>query len=201
LARDDLPTVAEARHSLRSSPALKTDFPPAPAQPRQVTRPVEEEGTELAIISVETLPSQAAESGSELVAPTTPDPRAEHLIPQPVGAPASASDAAASREPSGGLAAVLKQQFRAAIKAVFKRTASPQPRARRRRSGESVGAFRLAARRLLKPIIRLPVVAQSFGFLNDILPWLHLWESNETSENDIAAGAFEMGDNHTSPHP
>lgn len=201
LARDDLPTVAEARQSLRSYPAFKIDFPLAPGQPRPIMRPVEEEGAELAIKSVETSPSQAAESGSELVAPTVPNPQEEQSIPLPVVAPTSASDAAASRRHAGGFAAVLKRQFRAAVKAVFKRTASPQPGARRRRSGESVGAFRLAARRLLKPIIRLPVVAQSFGFLNDILPWLNLWESNETSENDIAAGAFEMGDNHTSPHP
>ena len=182
LARDDLPTVAEARQSLRSSPAPKIDPPPAPAQPRPVTRRVEEEGTELAIIRVETSPSQGAESGSELVAPTVPDPQAENLIPQPAGAPASASDAAASSKPSGGFAAALKQQFRAAVKAVFKRTASPQPGARRRRSGESVGAFRLAARRLLKPIIRLPAITHAISFFNDTLPWLHLWESNDTAE-------------------
>jgi hypothetical protein len=201
LSRNDLPTVAEARLSLRSYPALKIDFPPAPVPPRPMTRPVEEEGTELAIISGETLRSHAVESGSELVAPSVPDPQAEHSIPQPAGTPASASDAAGSNRHPGGFAAALKRQFRAAVKAVLKRTASPQPIARRRRSGESVGAFRLAARRLLKPIVRLPMITHAIGFLNDTLLWLHLWESNDTTENDIAAGAFEMNDNHTSPHP
>jgi hypothetical protein len=201
LARDELPTVEEVRQSLRSSPAPNIDLAPAPMQSGRLAQSVEEEGRELASINVEILPSQIAESESERVAPSAPEPRAEHSILEPVAALTSVRDTAASREHPSGFAAVLTRQFRAAVKAVFKRIVSPQPSARRRRSGEPVGAFRLAARRLLKPIVRLPMITKAVGFWNDTLLWLHLWESNVTTDNDLAAGAFEMDDNHTSPHP
>jgi relaxase-like protein len=95
---------------------------------------------------------------------------------------------------------VLKKQFRAVVQALVKRTPSPRTQARRRR-GETVGGFRSAARSLLRPIIRLPGVSQTIAFLHDTIPWLHLWDWNETAEHDITAEPVGTEGNPLSPHP
>lgn len=182
LARDDLPTVAEVRKSQRFTPAPKVDLEPKPTPTRRADSEVEE--------------------GSRPTSSSAGDPVpivADCTILEPIDVPISGNQVPASKEQRGGFAEILRREFRAAVKAIFNRTPSPQ--ARRRKSGETVSAFRLAARRLLRPIVRAPVIAHAVGFLNDTLPWLHLWEWNQTTENDLGAGAFDADDNHPSPHP
>ena len=96
---------------------------------------------------------------------------------------------------------VLKKQFRALVQALIKRAPSPQPQARRRRRSETVGSFRLAARSLLRPIIRLPGVSQTIAFLNDAVPWLHLWDWNEAAEHVLHDEPTSTTGDHLSPHP
>lgn len=177
------------------------DLLPVPelALPRQPS-PVEEAAAQFASTSAE-VPVPLAEAAVSDLLPSASEARAEPAISEPVAAHTNVTSITKGRDHSGGFAAVLKRQFKAAVKAVFKPTPSPQPQARRRRSGETVGSFRVAARRLLRPIIRSPIIGHAVGVLNDALPWLHLWEWNDTAENDSAAGAFEADDNHPSPHP
>jgi hypothetical protein len=107
----------------------------------------------------------------------------------------------APRQKSAGLADVLKKQFRAVVQALVKRTPSPQSQARRRRRGETVGGFRSAARNLMRPIIRLPGVLHTIAFLNDVVPWLHLWDWNETAEHILDDEPTSTTGDHLSPHP
>jgi hypothetical protein len=102
---------------------------------------------------------------------------------------------------SVGLAVALKRQFRAVVQAIVKRAPSPDSHARRRRRSETVGSFRSAARSILRPIIRLPGVSQTIAFLNDTLPWLHLWEWNEVAGQDLREEPGGREGNHLSPHP
>jgi hypothetical protein len=106
-----------------------------------------------------------------------------------------------ARQKSAGLADVLKKQFRALVKALVKRTPSLQFQARRRRRGETVGSFRSAAHGLLRPITRLPGFSQTIAFLDDALPWLHLWQWNEAVEQDLTEEPGGREGNHLSPHP
>jgi hypothetical protein len=137
--------------------------------------------------------SEAAPPKPAPLVSTETDPARNHAEPE-VGNEQSTS------QKSAGLADVLKKQFRALVKVLVKRTASPRPQARRRRRGETAG-FRSAARGLLRPIIRLPGFSQTIVFLNDTLPWLHLWEWNETAEHDFTKEPGGREENHLSPHP
>jgi hypothetical protein len=131
-------------------------------------------------------------------------------LPPPAAIQARAHEPGEQAKPTGavgkearspGLAASLKRKFRATVRALFKRTPSPQPQARRRRTGETVGTFRMVARNLLRPIIRLPPISRAVEFLNETLSWLHLWEWNETTDHDSARETPNGDDNHLSPHP
>jgi hypothetical protein len=200
LVRDDLPTIEEGRQSLRYHPARNADFELHPIQPRRVN-PEVGHGTELATSSANSPGPQSEGRGCEQVSPTAPEPLPGRAIPQTVDASTGGTHVAANKDHSKGLITALKRQFRAVANSVFKRMSSPQPHARRRKSGEAVGTFRLAARRLLKPIARLPLVAPAVGFLNDLLPWLHLWEWNEIAHHDATLGTVTSDDSHHSPHP
>ena len=102
---------------------------------------------------------------------------------------------------SSHLACVLKRQFRAVMTALTRRAPSPQPQIRRRGgTGEMVRAFRLAARNLLRPIARLPVISQATAFLHDTLAWLHLWGWNENAnDHEACEGTGAREENHLSP--
>jgi hypothetical protein len=95
----------------------------------------------------------------------------------------------------------LKRQFRATVRALLKRTPSPQAKARRRRTEETVGTFRMVARNLLRPIVRLPAISRAVDFLNETVPWLHLWEWNESTDHDFPGETPTGDDNNLSPHP
>lgn len=201
LSRDQLPTVEEARHSLRSLQAPKITINAEPVPPRPVGPSNDEEGALSANTSKE-IPVQPVEDAAhDFVYPTAPSEEIELPISRPFDAPAGGANTGKGREKSGGFTAALKRQFRAAIRALIKRAPSPQPQARRRRTGETVGTFRLAARSLLGPIISLPAVSRAVGFLHDTLLWLHLSEWNEIADHDAAGGTVTRDDNHHSPHP
>lgn len=201
LQRDQVPSVDEARQALRSGRQAKVTLDTEPVAPRPPSRSVEEKGT-LLVNTITEGPAPSIEETVRCFVHLPPPAEAIELpIARSVDAPPGAANTAKGSENSGGFAAVLKRQFRAAIKALFGRTPLPQPQPRRRRSDETVGIFRLAARSLLRPIIRVPAISRAVGFLNDALPWLHLWEWNETTTYDNTGGGTNKDDNHLSPHP
>jgi hypothetical protein len=200
LSRDQLPTVEEARQSLRSMQAPKV-LMAVELAPEPTIRPADEDAVRLADGDTDRSAQSREEAVSDRIQPTACEDQVQGPIPTAVDAPASTNEATQSNAQSRGFAAILKRQFRLAVRALFKRTPSPQPQPRRRRSGEAVGSFRLAARNLLRPIIRLPVVSRTVGYLQDALPWLHLWDWNETADHDSGGEASVRDDNHLSPHP
>jgi len=107
------------------------------------------------------------------------------------------------REPkrnARSLGGALRAKFREVMKRLADRAPAPAARARRRSSGETTGAFRLAADAILRPISQLPFVAHAAAFLYDAFTWLHLWERNEdTDQHDVTAGLSGSDDNHLSP--
>jgi Relaxase/Mobilisation nuclease domain len=200
LSPDRLPSVEEARGSLRTGGAPRSSMTEIPG-PRPVGRQHKEGEIQFmrvgapAPVSPSIPPSTPAQS----LRPDLPPPTA---IPACVHEPATPPGATGNEAQSRRLGASLKLHFRATVRALFKRSPSPQPQTRRRRTGETVGTFRIAARNLLRPIVRLPAVARAVGFLNDALPWLHLWEWNEVPDQDFAANAANGDtDKHLSPHP
>lgn len=99
--------------------------------------------------------------------------------------------------PKQSLGQAIRLKFREAMKRLVDRAPAPKPQARRRRGGEAVGLFRLAARSILRPVSRLPIVSQTIGFLQDTLTWLHLWHPFD--ESAVHTDANPAGDNHLSP--
>ena len=138
---------------------------------------------------------------ANVVLPEQPHPRPSPATAVPVVEPLKTIEASGNKAQLLGLAASLKRRFQATVKALFKRTPAPQPQARRRRTGETVGTFRMVARDLLRPIIRLPPISRTMGFLIETLPWLHLWEWNEINDHDFTSETKNGDDNHLSPHP
>jgi hypothetical protein len=134
-----------------------------------------------------------------------PPVAAEPVIPASVPANTVAAIPRQTDNPGAGadprrLSAFLKSHFRALVKALTNRAESPQPQARRRRRGETAGAFRLAATAILRPISRLPFVASATAFLRDTLTWLHLWEWNESSDkHDVSNDPGDSDNNHLFP--
>jgi len=100
------------------------------------------------------------------------------------------------------LCEVLKRQFRAVVRALTHPAPRPVPKRRRRRE-EAVGAFRLAAWKILRPITRLPAISQATAFVQDTLTWLHLWAWNDNADKN--PGLEESGSreekNQLFPHP
>lgn len=199
LTRDQLPTVEEARQSLRS--AVAPQLPVSMHIPKPVTKQPEEEPVQFTVIGTEAQVASSEEDVASLVPPAEPDVQPPTPLPAPVEELMKARDPTRNKEQASGCAAHLKGQFLASAKALFKRTPLPQSQARRRRTGETVGTFRLVARNLLRPIIRLPLMSRAVGFLNEALPWLHLWEWNEIGDHDFAGGTTTRDDNNHSPHP
>jgi hypothetical protein len=196
LSADRLPTVEAARLSLRGGRS-HIDAAVAPA-PQRVAHLAEEEIAALTN-SVPAPSAPSTEAEVHLVLPAILDDQ-PGPIPEPIDVTAITPEPAASRNSSQKFTEVLKRQFRAAVQALLKRMPVPTPRQRRRRTGDTVRSFRLVARNILKPIIRLPVISHAVGFLNDSLPWLHLWEWNEFDDHD-SGGSSPRDDNHHSPHP
>ena len=99
-----------------------------------------------------------------------------------------------------GFGETLKKQFRELMKKLTH--PSPAPTPRHRRGGETADAFRVAAKRTLRPVRRLPVVSQAIGFVEHALAWFHLWEWNENPESDDTFEAQgDREENYLSPRP
>jgi Relaxase/Mobilisation nuclease domain len=199
LSPGQLPSVEEARKSVRKGgvPCASTSQLP---EPRPIGKRREEGRVQFAMvgerapISPSILPGTSIQSFRPDLPPST-------AIPEPPHEPAQPTRATGNKAQSRGLTAELKRQFRMAVNALFKRSRSPQPQTRRRRTGETIGTFRMVARNILRPIIRLPAVSRAVGFLNNTLPWLHIWEWNEVQDQDFKADGAIDTDNHPSPHP
>jgi hypothetical protein len=199
LSRDQLPTVEIARQSLRGP---QTSHTPVIATPllQGPTRPVVEEAIQHTTTYL--LKSQASPCKDlpDFVLTPEPDPAATPTS-ETVGDQLKTPDITPNEDRARGFASSLKRQFRAAVKALLKRAPPPKPQLRRKRNGETIGSFRLVARNILRPIIRLPPVSRAVGFLNDTLPWLHLWEWNDIDDYDGANADGNREDNRLSPHP
>lgn len=104
--------------------------------------------------------------------------------------------------PPHRLVNALRQKFREAVTHLMRRPPTPQPGGRRRRTGETVGAFRRTASRLLRPVLRFTRVSAGVVFLQDALDWLHLWDGHDPAQ-DYAAheNSRDTEDNHLSPRP
>jgi len=93
-----------------------------------------------------------------------------------------------------GLAARLRDQFRAVVKQLTARDSAPHPTSRKRRRDEIGGNFGKAALGLLRSVARIPPL----HFLDptwEPFTWLHLWEYNSRASTDFHQ------DRSTSPPP
>ena len=102
----------------------------------------------------------------------------------------------------GGSAAVIRQHFKAAARAVLQHDDdAPKPR---RRSEETTGkAFSVAAKSLLRRAVQVP--ADAYGtaslFLAQTLEWLQLWEANDIEESGALDDDYNTQQNcGSSPH-
>jgi hypothetical protein len=100
-----------------------------------------------------------------------------------------------------GLGENLKRLFRKAVKAVTQREPMPQPKSKRRRSGETDKAFRMVVKEitLRRAVSRLAERARHFVW--DTLHWLHLWEWNGTEEFEDVHHDNPDANSDFSPHP
>jgi hypothetical protein len=104
------------------------------------------------------------------------------------------------QKPSG-LVQTLKDQFRAVMK-VLTRAPEPRPQARRRTGEETGGAFRAAAKSVLRRAVRLPVIAYAAAFMWDTLDQLNPWQGQDANANEMAEDFHSTEQhNHLSPHP
>ena len=194
-----LPSVEEARRLIRKGELLRASTSQLP-EPSPVGKRREEGPIELRSVGAGAEVSHTALPETQLLSHAAALPPAPAVQACSVE-PTKPIRAIGNEAKSHGLAASMKRQFRAAVSALFKRTPSPQPQGRRRRTGETEGTFRMTARYLLRPIIRLPAFSRAVGFLSDTLPWLHLWEWNEVPDQDFATNTASDTGNHLSPHP
>jgi hypothetical protein len=212
LQRHPLPSVEEARRSVlgqqeknyRSTHRRRLPVnEPVQPKPRNRAKNLEDASSDSQQRSLSPPPDNRLADESEPAPPAI----AGRLLPASapaatVGAVPERTNGPNTEAGSRRFSTFLKSQFRALVKALTKRPESPQPHARRRRSGETAGAFRLAARAILHPISHLPFVAPAAAFLYDVLTWLHLWEWNEsTDDHDVSCGPGRSENNHLSPRP
>jgi hypothetical protein len=197
-ARDHLPSVEEARGSLHMRTTQHSSIIQTPV-PRQASKQCEEGKIQSSEIgpSLEVSPSITQVA---LILPPEPGLAPGPAVAAVVEEPIRAGEGTRQKAKPRGLAAELKRLFGVAARALFNPISSPQPQTRRR-TDETAGAFRMVARKLLQPIIRLSPGFHAVGVLNDILSWLHLWEGNETADHDSAEVTPHGDDSHLSPHP
>jgi hypothetical protein len=84
-------------------------------------------------------------------------------------------------------AATLKEQFRRLAQFLTPREApAPKPLQRRRRTEETGGGFKLAARQIMRRAVRLPAAAYAaVAYLSDTLDWLNLWHQADQLHDDF----------------
>jgi hypothetical protein len=87
------------------------------------------------------------------------------------------------------------------VKALTRREPAPEPKPKRRRSGETDKAFRMVVKELTlrRAVSRLAERARHFVW--DTLHWLHLWEWNGTEEFGDADQDASHTNSDFSPHP
>ena len=99
------------------------------------------------------------------------------------------------------IAGTIRRLFRDVAKAITRALDAPQPKIRRRRSGEDArDPFPAVARKMARRAATQtqPHVAASIC-LSETLDWLHLWH-NDAAASGYPGGAFDMKSNHLSPH-
>jgi hypothetical protein len=90
--------------------------------------------------------------------------------------------------------------FRATAKAVTRIAAEPQPKTRRRRSGEdSRELFPVAARRHIRRVQATHVYATASIFLSETLDWLNIWHPDNSHNSTWDGGNSDTKSNPLSP--
>jgi hypothetical protein len=80
------------------------------------------------------------------------------------------------------------------------RTPAPQPKQRRRKE-ETRGGFRLFARKITRPTVRLPAAAyEAAAFLWDTLDWLNPWHHGAANNGELNEDLHYTEPNHLSHH-
>jgi len=101
------------------------------------------------------------------------------------------------------LGATIKERFRQLARSLTPREApAPQPTLRRRRTDETRGGFKLAARQIMRRAVRIPAAAyETIAFLSDTLDWLNPWHSGDESNPGEFNESFEpIPQQHLYPH-
>ena len=93
-------------------------------------------------------------------------------------------------------AGTLRRQFRECVNRLTGHSPAPQPKPRRRRTGDTGRAFKVTAMRIMRRTVRLPVMAYAVASMWDTLDWLNPWECNDT----FSTNEFGNGFHHTEPH-
>lgn len=101
-----------------------------------------------------------------------------------------------------GFAAAIGEKFREAMRTLTRRLEGPRPNRRSGRAGDSVSAFRRAARRMLRPVLTLPKITSGVTFVMETLAWLHIWECSHATHQDATEQNLRTADdNCLSPRP
>jgi hypothetical protein len=97
-------------------------------------------------------------------------------------------------------AEALKKQFRDLARMLTKPADAPEPKARRRRTGDAA-EFRKASEKILARAERLPAAAYAaVTFLSDTLDWLNPWHSEPDCTDEIEADFQQTQQDHFSLH-
>ena len=97
------------------------------------------------------------------------------------------------------LAGSIKQLFREAIKLLAEKASAPEPKPRRKRTGEVTGrAFRMTANKVMHRAARLPAeaYATATAYLTDTLDWINPWHQHGHDHDDLRPAP----DDHLYPH-
>lgn len=107
-----------------------------------------------------------------------PFSRADNAALEPVTKALSQPEAPRPAQKSLGLAARLRDQFRALVKQLTARDPAPRPTSGKRRRDDRGGAFKAAAALILRSVARVP----PFHFVDpnwEAFTWLRLWGHND----------------------
>jgi hypothetical protein len=96
---------------------------------------------------------------------------------------------------------IFRQLFRDAFRALTRRDAGPAPKSRRRRTEDTDQAFRFSAKKVLRRVSRIPLIAPTATLLLDTLDWLNPWECFDLVSTETDETSHYSEQNHLFPHP
>jgi len=90
------------------------------------------------------------------------------------------------RKPRSAFTETLKRQFRETVKAITRKAPAPEPKpSRRKRTDETRGGFKMAAR-ITRRAARLPpqAYAVATAYLSHTLDWLNQWHHHDSDVHE-----------------